>query len=291
MNEIRTPPGLPAATALGPVRLRVADLDGVAGFYRRAIGLHDLPPADGALRLGALDGTPLVELVGDPAASARPPRSTGLFHLAILLPSRADLAQAVHRVTGAGWGFSGAADHLVSEALYLNDPEGNGIEIYRDRPRDQWAHRDGELEMGTLAIDLDGVLGALPAGTPDEGVPDGTVMGHVHLQVHDVGAAEAFYNGVLGFDVMVRGYPGALFVAAGGYHHHLGLNTWSSRGGAAPPAGSRGLDRYRIHLPARADVDAVAGRLATAGHEAVADGDGLVVRDPSGNAVMIATAP
>ena len=142
--------------------------------------------------------------------------------------------------------------------------------------------------MATLAIDLDGVLGSLPAGAPDEGVPDGTVMGHVHLQVRDVAEAEAFYSGVLGFDVMVRGFPGALFVAAGGYHHHLGLNTWSSRGGAAPPAGSRGLDRYRIDLPARADVDAAAARLADAGHVPVPGDDGLRVTDPSGNAVVLA---
>jgi len=289
VNEIT--PALPADTTLGPVRLRVADLDGVAGFYRRVIGLHDLAPGDGTVRLGALGGTPLVELVGDPAAPPRPRGTTGLFHLAILLPSRADLAQAVHRVTGAGWGFDGAADHLVSEALYLTDPEGNGIEIYRDRPRHEWAYRDGELEMGTLAIDLDGVLGALPAGTADEGVPKGTVMGHVHLQVRDVAEAEAFYSGVLGFDVMVRGYPGALFVAAGGYHHHLGLNTWASRGGPAPPPGSRGLEWYRIDLPARADLDAVALRLADTGHVPALDEDGIRVTDPSGNAVVIATAP
>jgi catechol 2,3-dioxygenase len=287
VNEIHAHAQLPAATSLGPVRLRVADLDGLAGFYRRAIGLHDLPSDDGTARLGTLGGTPLVELVGDPSAPARPPRTTGLFHLAVLLPSRADLAQAVHRVTGAGWGFDGAADHLVSEALYLTDPEGNGIEIYRDRPRHEWAYRDGELEMGTLAIDLDGVLGALPAGTADEGVPDGTVMGHVHLQVRDIPEAEAFYSGALGFDVMVRGYPGALFVAAGGYHHHLGLNTWGTRAAPAPPIGARGLDRYTLVLPPGADLDLVAARLSEAGHEAAGSGDGLTAADPSGNRVLI----
>ena len=120
----------------------------MAAFYRRAVGLHDLPSGEGRVRLGTLGGAPLVELVGDPSAPERPPGSTGLFHLAILLPSRADLAQAVHRVSGAGWGFSGAADHLVSEALYLNDPEGNGIEIYRDRPRGEWTYRDGRARDG-----------------------------------------------------------------------------------------------------------------------------------------------
>ena len=286
MNEIA--PALPADTALGPVRLRVADLDGVAGFYRRVVGLHDLAPGDGTVRLGTPGGTPLVELEGDPSAPGPPPRATGLFHLAILLPARADLAQAVHRVSGAGWGFSGAADHLVSEALYLDDPEGNGIEIYRDLPRGEWARRDGELQMATLAIDLEGVLGALPEGTPDEGVPDGTVMGHVHLKVRDVDEAEAFYHRTLGFEVMVRGYPGALFVAAGGYHHHLGLNTWGSRGGPAPPPGSLGLDRYRIDLPSRAALDEAAARLAAAGHAPVPDADGLRVADPSGNALVLA---
>jgi len=290
VNEIGPFPSLPVATSLGPIRLRVGDPEGVAAFYRRAIGLHDLPAADGRIQLGTVAGEPLVELVGDPSAPARPPRSTGLFHLAILLPTRADLAQAVHRVAGAGWGFSGAADHLVSEALYLDDPEGNGIEIYRDRPREEWARRDGELEMATLAIDLDGVLGALPAGTPDEGVPDGTVMGHIHLQVRDIPEAEAFYSGVLGFDVMVRGYPGALFVAAGGYHHHLGLNTWGTRDAPAPPAGARGLDRFSVVLPSGADVDEVAARLAAAGHEAVSADDGLITADPSGNLFLIGIA-
>ncbi len=284
------PSPLPPQTSLGPVRLRVADLEGVASFYRRAVGLHDLPSPEGGVRLGTLAGAPLVELVGDAAAPARPPRSTGLFHLAILLPTRADLAQAVHRVAGAGWGFSGAADHLVSEALYLDDPEGNGIEIYRDRPREEWTHRDGELEMATLPIDLDGVLGALPAGTPDEGVPDGAVMGHVHLQVRDIPEAEAFYSRALGFEVMVRGYPGALFVAAGGYHHHLGLNTWGTRGAPAPPVGARGLDRYTVVLPSGADLELAAARLASAGYDAAGSCGGLATADPSGNRVLIGVA-
>ena len=287
MDDIPPHP-LPAATALGPVRLRVADLDAMAAFYRRVVGLHDLGPAEGVARLGTLAGDPVVELVGDPSAPPRPPRSTGLFHLAVLLPTRADLAQAVHRVPGAGWAFSGASDHLVSEALYLDDPEGNGIEIYRDRPREEWEYRDGELAMATLPIDLDGVLGALDPGAADEGVPDGTVIGHVHLQVRDIPEAEAFHHGVIGFDPVVRGYPGALFLSAGGYHHHLGLNTWGTRGAPAPPPGARGLDRYRVTLPSAADVDAVAGRLADAGHEVSAQEGGVSALDPSGNRVVLA---
>lgn len=288
MNLSRTPaPSLPASTSLGPVRLRVGDPEAVAAFYRRAVGLHDLPSGDGLVRLGTLAGVPVVELQGDPSAPARPGRSTGLFHLAILVPTRADLAQAIHRVSGAGRRFTGASDHLVSEALYLDDPEGNGIEIYRDRPRDEWPRRDGELEMATLPLDLDGVLSALPAGTPDEGVPDGTVIGHVQLQVRDIPEAEAFYHGVLGFDPVVRSYPGALFVSAGGYHHHLGLNTWGTRGAPAPPDGARGLDRVHVVLPGSPDVDAVAGRLAAAGIEASHREDGLHAVDPSGNRLVL----
>lgn len=288
MNHVSPPaPSLPARTSLGPVRLRVGDVDAVAAFYRRALGLHDLPGDDALVRLGTLGGAPLVELVADPSAPSRPGRTTGLFHLAILLPSRADLAQAVHRVSRAGWSFNGASDHLVSEALYLTDPEGNGIELYRDRPREEWRYRDGELEMSTLALDLDGVLGSLAPGTPDEGVPDGTVMGHVHLQVRDIPEAEAFYHGVLGFDPVVRGYPGALFVSAGGYHHHLGLNTWGTRDAPAPPAGARGLDRYRVVLPSEADVAAAGERLEGAGHAVTPADDGLHSADPSGNGLVL----
>jgi catechol 2,3-dioxygenase len=280
---------IPSGTTMGPVRLVVSDLDTLVGFYSRAIGLDVIERAGSRARLGA-GGVTLVELEGDPAAPPRPPRSTGLFHMALLVPARADLAQALHRVAGAGWSFTGAADHLVSEALYLDDPEGNGIEIYRDRPRADWRHGPGgELEMGTLALDLDGVLAALPAGVTDEGMPAGTAMGHVHLQVRDVAEAEAFYCGPVGFDATVRGYPGALFVSAGGYHHHLGLNTWGTRDAPAPPAGSRGLARFRVDLPDHADVDAVAGRLADAGHAVTPGDDGIAVADPSGNRMLISS--
>jgi len=281
-------PTLPATTSMGPVRLRVGDLDRSAAFYARAIGLRELSRSSSEALLGTGDGRVLVELEGDAGAPARPPRTTGLFHLAILVPTRADLALALRRVTGAGWSFSGASDHLVSEALYLDDPEGNGIEIYRDRPRDEWRRgADGELEMATLPLDLPGVLGAASEGTPDEGLPDGTVMGHVHLQVRDIPEAEAFYHGVLGFDPIVRGYPGALFVSAGGYHHHLGLNTWGTRDAPPPPAGARGLARYRIQLPAAGDVSTLADRLDAAGVPAERRDGGVEVVDPSGNRALV----
>jgi len=229
---------------IGRVALRVADLARVRTYYERAIGLRALSETS----LG-VDGTPLIELVDDPAAPPAPPGSTGLFHLALLVPDRPSLARAVQRVVGAGERFTGASDHFVSEALYLRDPEGNGIEIYADRPRSQWEYEpSGEIRMGTVALDLDGVMAELPGGD-DPGMPDGTVVGHVHLHVADLGAAEAFYAGRLGLDVMVRGYPGALFLARGGYHHHIGLNTWQGEGAPPPPPGSRGLVDFELVLP------------------------------------------
>jgi catechol 2,3-dioxygenase len=279
---------LPAATSLGPVRLRVGDIDAMTAFYARAIGLHVLERSGSEVLLGTPDGTVLVELEADPSAPARPARSTGLFHQAILVPTRADLAVALRRVLDAGWGFTGASDHLVSEALYLDDPEGNGIELYRDRPRDEW-RRDaaGELEMATLAMDVDGVIASATEGTPDEGMPDGTVMGHVHLQVADVPAAERHYADGLGWDVTVRSYPGALFLSAGGYHHHVGLNTWGTRNAPPPPPGARGLVRYRVVVPTAADLRALGDRLDAAGVEAERRDGGLEVVDPSGNRALV----
>jgi catechol 2,3-dioxygenase len=275
-----------ADTRMGAVRLTVGDLDGTRDFYRDAIGLSELDRADGVVRLGA-NGEPIVELAGDPDAPARPRGTSGLFHLAILVPSRADLARALQRVAEAGWRLSGASDHLVSEALYLSDPEGNGIEIYRDRARDEWPVRDGVLQMDTLPLDLDGVLGELRRDNADAGMPAGTRIGHVHLNVGDLSAAEAFYSGALGFDVTVRGYPGALFVSAGGYHHHLGLNTWTGEGAPPPPAGSRGLRQFEIDLPGADQLAAEEDRLREAGFEPIREDDRVRVTDPSGNEVVL----
>ncbi len=177
----------------------------------------------------------------------------------------------------------------MSEALYLHDPEGNGIEIYRDRPRDEWGHDGGELRMATLPLDLDGVMAdERPGDGSANGMPAETTMGHVHLRVADIPAAEAFYNGALGLEVMVRSYPGALFVAAGGYHHHIGLNTWQSQGAPAPPEGSLGLDRYELVLPDENERDAAAARVGETGDPAPTD-DGVLATDPAGNHVLLTT--
>ncbi len=180
------------------------------------------------------------------------------------MPDRPALAQTIQRVVQAGARFTGASDHLVSEAMYLRDPEGNGIELYRDRPRSAWEWQGENVAMDTLALDVDAVMAELPA-EPDEGMRDGTIVGHVHLNIGDIAESEAFYSGVVGFDVMVRGYPGALFVAAGGYHHHIGLNTWNGDHAPAPPAGALGLRSFDVVLPDAAALDDVLGRVAAAG--------------------------
>jgi len=277
-------------TTIGAVRLVVADLEGVRTFYERSIGLSTLDRKGDTVRLG-VDGDALIELVGRPDAPPRPRRSTGLFHLAILVSSRAELATAIRRVTGSGWRFSGASDHLVSEALYTADSEGNGIEIYRDRPREEWPYLDGSPQMATEPLDLDGVLAELPANALDTGMAPGTRIGHVHLQVADLAAAESFYHGVLGFDVTVRAYPGALFVSAGEYHHHVGLNTWASEGAPAPPPGSRGLAWFEIDLPSGEELARIAERLAAARIDAREHEGGLLAADPSGNGVLLTARP
>jgi catechol 2,3-dioxygenase len=180
----------------------------------------------------------------------------------VLVPERAELARALRRVLAAGERFTGASDHFVSEALYLRDPEGNGIELYADRPRDTWEWADGELVMGTVALDVDDLMRTEPAGA-DPGMPAGTVVGHVHLQVADIPSAEAFYAGDLHLDVTVRSYPGALFLSRDGYHHHIGTNTWASAGAPPPPVGARGLKWFELAVPGRDGevVDPAANRI------------------------------
>ena len=283
---------LPAATSIGPVRLTAAEPSALARFYERTIGLRPLAGPDGVEPLGVEEGQPLVELDPSPEAPPRPAGTTGLFHLAILVPNRLELARALRRVSESGWRFTGASDHLVSEALYLRDPEGNGIEIYRDRPREEWRHVDGQIEMDSLPLDLEGVLEELAGEEePAPAMPSGTRIGHVHLNVADLAESEAFYGGALGFDVTVRAYPGALFVSAGGYHHHIGLNTWMGEGAPPPPPGARGLEWFEVVLPDAEGVEATARRLEAHGVEAQSTDEGRIVVDPSGNRLLLRPAP
>jgi catechol 2,3-dioxygenase len=277
-------------TSIGAVRLTVADTARARDFYERVLGLRARELGDGSLALGVDGEPPLVIVTADASAPRRDHRLTGLFHLALLVPSRKELAQALMRVARERASLSGASDHLVSEALYLSDPDGNGIEIYRDRPREEWPHEGGTLQMATLPLDLDDVLSELASAEEHSALtPAGTRMGHVHLQVSELGKTERFYAGVLGFDVVVRGYPGALFMSAGGYHHHIGTNTWHSAGASAPPTGMIGLRSFEVVLPDGDELERVLARVRDAGlqTEPGEAPDGALVRDPSGNGVLL----
>jgi catechol 2,3-dioxygenase len=288
-----TPDGyrLSAALRLGRVRLQVANLERSLAWYGEVLGLRVLSRTPDGAVLGAHgDDAPLVELRERPGASPQPHRGRlGLYHFAILLPDRAALGRFVAHLARVGE-RAGASDHLVSEALYLNDPDGLGIEVYADRPRSTWRY-DGlrQLAMDTRPLDLDSLVQAA-GGAPWTGMPAGTVMGHVHLHVGDIERAAAFYHAALGLDKVVWSYPGALFMSAGGYHHHLGVNTWAGPGAA--PAGendARLLD-WEIVLPRPADADAAASSLQSAGHTATRIEGGWLAADPWGTAVRIVSA-
>lgn len=282
---------LPAETRLGRVRLQVSDLGRSLAFYEQVLGLRVLDRDDVRVTLGAqTDDRVLIELnevAGSMPAGGR--SRLGLYHYAMLLPDRVSLGRFVRHLADTGV-RAGAADHLVSEAFYLNDPDGLGIEVYADRPRETWRQVRGELMMATDPIDVDSLLAAAGA-EPWSGMPSGTVMGHVHLHVGDIDQAAAFYSDLLGFDRMVWSYPGALFLAAGGYHHHLGTNTWAGAGAKPADAGDAQLIEWTIELPDGASVQAVQQSLTAAGHpaDAVADGEVLTV-DPWGTHVRVAAA-
>jgi catechol 2,3-dioxygenase len=279
--------GLPAETEIGRVELVVRDLERSISFYEGMLGLELLDRmVDGEASLGA-GGRPFLVLRGEPEAPPRPPGTTGLFHFAILVPSRPELARSLNRLVERGWRLTGASDHLVSEALYLDDPDGIGIEVYRDRPREEWPHDGDTIRMATLPLDLQGVMAELPeAGAAAEGIAAGTKVGHVHLNVADIGDSERFWCDLVGFDVTVRTYPGALFVSAGGYHHHVGLNTWNGPGAPPPPEGAIGLERFEVVTAAEA-VTAAGERMAGVGAAAADEGGRLRARDPAGIAVEI----
>jgi catechol 2,3-dioxygenase len=277
---------IPATTRMGAVHLTVADLERSLDYYGRRIGLALLRREDGEASLGAGD-TELLRLVEEPGA--RPAvRHTGLFHYALRVPERADLARWLAHAAHDHVPLLGMSDHFVSEALYLADPDGHGIEIYRDRPREVWEGRVG-VRMTTEPLDVADLLGELedPAAAPFDGLPAGTDMGHVHLQVADVSEAVSFYRDVLGFDLMAELFGSAAFFGAGGYHHHVGANVWHSRGASPPPPGTAALRHATITLPDAAERDRVAARVADAGRDPEAQPDGVLVRDPSGIGLLL----
>jgi catechol 2,3-dioxygenase len=281
---------IPAATTMGAVELTVADLDRSLGYYGGEVGLELLRRDDGRASLGAGGAELLLGLVEEPGA--RPAgRHTGLYHFALRVPERTDLARWLAHAARDRVPLLGMSDHFVSEAIYLTDPDGHGIEIYHDRPPEVWQGKVGS-RMTTDPLDIASLLGELddPALEPFEGLPAGTEMGHVHLQVADLQDAVGFYRDVLGFELTAELFGSAAFLAAGGYHHHVGANTWHSRGAPPAPEGTAALRHATIVLPSSEERDQVAARVAGAGQEPEDRPEGVLVRDPSGIGLLLTAA-
>jgi len=264
---MNAPAPIDPSLSMGAARLAVGELSRSADFYERVLGLPLISRAPGAggadsARLGVDHEHPALELVQIAEPTAIVPHSTGLFHVAWLHPSRAALADTVQRIASERWPIDGAADHGVSEALYLSDPDGLGIEIYVDRPREQWRRPPGGqgVEMVSLALDIDDLM-AQALGAPSAAMAPGSGIGHVHMKVADVSRAASFYRDALGLDEQAT-MPSAAFLSAGGYHHHIGLNSWQSRGMEAPPDSAPGLREVRFELTDAAAVQALEQRLA-----------------------------
>ena len=251
-------------TTVGHVHLRVADLDRALEFYRDALGFREAWRGGQTVMLSADGGYPFaVGLTATADPPQEPRRRCGLYHSAFLLPGRAALGRLLRRLLEREVALDGASDHSVSEALYLRDPDGNGVELYADRPREQWSRHADEVQMDSRPLDLRDLLAA--GGDRSAPAVEGTRLGHIHLRVSELARAEKFYHGALGFDVVLRRYQGALFLSAGGYHHHLGTNVWAGQG--IPPAATSGpgLWYFTVALPSRADLDAETARVVSHG--------------------------
>jgi catechol 2,3-dioxygenase len=272
---------------MGAVELSVADLDRSLDYWQRVVGLRVLGRENGTASLGA--DTELVRFVEEPGS--RPAEGhTGLYHVALLVPDRPSLARWLAHAARDQVRLEGLSDHDVSEAIYLRDPDRHGIEIYADRPRELW---EGEVSerLTTVPLDVENLLAELrdPATEPFDALPDGTVMGHVHLRVADVDSTVAFYRDVLGMGLMAQLGAAAAFLSAGGYHHHVGGNTWESRGATPAGPGFATLRLATIVLPDAAERDRVAARVADSGQKPESRQDGVLVRDPSGNALLLSS--
>ncbi|HXT68453.1 MAG TPA: VOC family protein [Vicinamibacterales bacterium] len=283
------------AARIGAVHLTVSDLSRSVAFYGEHVGFIEAWRRDDTAGLAAGDRVLLV-LHGSPDAP-RPPHTTGLYHFAILVPSRLDLARSLRHFADMGTRMQGFSDHAVSEALYLADPDGNGIEVYRDRPRDEWRRVNGQIQMTLDPLDVESLLRDADEETQKadgpawKGLVPGTTMGHMHLRVSFVEDSEEFYRDVLGLDLILRYAESASFLSAGGYHHHIAVNVWGGVGAPRPPEGAIGLRHFEILLPDAAAVDDVARRITAAGIAADITSGRVAVRDPSGNAIVISVQP
>lgn len=283
---------LDPATTLGFAHLLVRDLDRSIQFYTDVIGFT-LAAREGesaTLTSGGPDAW--LRLTALPDAQSRPPRATGLYHVAILVPNRQALARWLRNLVEHDYPLTGVADHLVSEALYLDDPDGNGLEIYRDRPREDWPRLNGQIQMASDPLDVRALLmEGLQDERPWTGLDPATRVGHMHLRVSQLDDAVRFYRDVLGFDLITQMGQSAAFLSVGGYHHHLGMNTWESRGGSPPPANAVGLRHFEVVVPDAAELARVTKRLRAAEIAFTTDEAGAVeTRDPAGNAVRLRVA-
>jgi catechol 2,3-dioxygenase len=278
---------LPGQARIGRVRLQVSDLARSVAYYSEVLGFT-ASVRDGRIAvLATADGIPLVELHQQKGSRPVPRHGRrGLYHFAILLPDRPALGRFVAHLADVG-AYAGSADHLVSEALYLADPDGLGIEVYADRPRAQWKTSGREIAMATEPLDLR-ALARAGGGEPWVGMPAGTTVGHVHFHVATLAEAEAFYHSALGLDKVVWSYPGALFFSVGGYHHHVGTNTWAADAPVATAQDAR-LIEWELRLPTDADVSSAAASVRRAGYEIREAGNDRLITDPSGITVRLTT--
>ncbi|WP_221566863.1 VOC family protein [Alkalihalobacillus sp. TS-13] len=268
------------------VHLAVSDLKRSIDFYTNHLGFSVLEEKDGLVSLTANGKNPLITLKEKKDAEPKQRRATGLYHFAILLPTREDLGASLKRLIDKRYPLQGGSDHLFSEALYLADPDGNGVEIYTDRPADQWTWNDGELPFVSDPLDMEDLLKTAYTKTRD-GLPADTVIGHIHLHVNDLERAKQFYVDGLGFDITVPFRHQALFVASGGYHHHVGLNTWNGTGAPRPQENEVGMKWYTIVFPSERQLMDTAVRLHALGYKVDKDDQLVFTEDPSGNRIQL----
>lgn len=273
-------------TKLGYVHLTVSNLERAVSYYQQALGFQLHRRQNGEVYLGA--GRDDLLCLSENPQARQVSGVSGLYHFAILTPSRLALARSLHHLIETKTPIGGFSDHLVSEAIYLSDPDGNGIEIYRDRPRSEWQYPDNRLKMAVDPLDIDGLLAELDGQAEAwAGLPPDTTIGHVHLHVSQLTQAETFYQQVIGFDLMVRYGGQASFLSAGGYHHHLGINTWAGVGAPTPPPDAVGLRWFTVRLPDEEALQQVVNRAQAAGVAVTSQAEGLFLQDPAQNGVML----